>query len=227
MTKSYTVDAHPKKGLIIKALVRGDGFKAVSAKYGVAQSCLRSYLDNRIAKQIAEARAAAIAEERDKTGKEADSGIKSRIDGVMAKLQKMIDACDEYLTDPDNPDKYDLHPRAWEFDVVYREVEPDTGKLINKKASLAWLIERLDEQGYTPWSVVMKCSDPRQLIIQTSREISKELELIAKLEGKISDQVVNITNYNQTYIDLKAIVIRATKDYPDIQRRIIEELGDA
>ena len=55
----------------------------------------------------------------------------------------------------------------------------------------------------------------------------EELELIAKLEGKISDQVVNITNYNQTYIDLKAIVIRATKDYPDIQRRIIEELGDA
>jgi len=221
--RRYTVDTHPKKAMIIKALLRGDGFRDIAGKYGVPKSCLHSYLEVHIAEQVAKLR----AEEQTALAKEADSTLKGNIEYVMQRMRKLYDACDEYLQDPDNPGKYDLHPRAWEFDVVYREVEPDTGRMITKKASLAWLLEKVDEQGYQPWEVKMKSADPRNLIVQTANAIAKQLELLAKLEGKISGQVVNITNYNQSYLELKALVINVTKDYPDIQKRIIEGLGNA
>lgn len=141
----------------------------------------------------------------------------------MDRMRKLYDACDDYLKDPANPDRYELGPRAWEIDIVYRTVEPDTDKMITRKESLDTLLLKLDEHGYQPWEVRMKHADPRKLIVETAGAITRQLELMAKIEGSIQDTVVNVT-LDQKFLVLKQIIMDATKEAPQVRLKIAEAL---
>jgi hypothetical protein len=206
-----------KKKAVKQAIIRGETKSKIARNAGIPQQSVYRYANKDLPEEIAKARVA--------DGNVADTFIKDEIHHVLDKMRKLYDACDEYLQDPDNPEKYDLHPRAWEFDVIYREVEPDTGRMVNKKASLQALLERIDQDGYQPWTVSMKSTDPRELIVRTAAATAKSLELLGNLEGSIQPLVVQNVTVNQSFLLIKQAVIKVLKGHPDLQEKLVEELA--
>lgn len=221
--RKWTIDTHPERETIIKEIIKGDrSLRAISRQYDITPSSVHRYLTEKLAD-----RAAKVVAERD-----AAHGTDFVAETLKQdeRVQKLLDACDRYLTDPADPSRYDLGPRAWEIDIVYRTVEPDTDKMITRKESLQALLDKLDAQGYQPWEVRMKHADPRKLLLEAATVLRSTLELRAKLAGKlIENQTTVNVNLNQYWVKFKQIIFDATDKHPEIRARIIQamEVEDA
>lgn len=221
MAMTRTVDAHPKRDKIIAELVKGtSSVRSIAVKYDISVTCVRRYLVEKL-----QGTAAAVAAKRD--DKEGGALI-AEIRGIMQRCQKMYDACDDYLRDPENPDRYELGPRAWEIDIVYRTVEADTDKMITRKESLQTLLEKIEnEGGYQPWEIRMKHADPRKLILETARVLGDQLKTLAEIEGLVGQNIQAAENPSVIYMNLVQIIQTATKGEPKIRERILEALEAA
>ena len=216
--RQWTVEQAEDRDAIISALIDGKkSLRYIARQYDIDPACLSRYLSERLGEKAAMVRA--------EQGKAEGQAILDRLETVRARMEKLYDACDEYLQDPADPNRYELGPRAWEMDIVYRTVEDDTGRMITRKESLQALLDKLDNQGYQPWEVRMKQADPRRLIIDTHNALCKELELMAKIEGAIKDTVVNVT-FNQYWAKFKQVIFRATEGAPEVRARIVAEMEE-
>lgn len=129
--------------------------------------------------------------------------------GCVNKLQ---DACDEWLTDAHDPEKYDLGPRADEVLVTYL-VPGEQGKYVKQKDTLEKLLERA---GVTDVEEVSsKHADPRELILKTAAEARQTISLCADLAKRLAD-----IQSMQALRD--AILSEITKADPDAADRIRE-----
>jgi transposase len=184
------VEAHPEREAIIRDIVEGAlSNRAIAEKYGISHGAVNRYKNGRLLPKAAEA-----ARERDRGE---GAAVLARVEKVMARIQKLYDACDEYLQDPENPGKYNLFPRAWELEVIYRETVPsgDRVKTVVRKGTLSALLDRISEGlGIEPVGVNYHAADPRKLIIEASKAIKEQLELLAKIQGTIKDTVNNQIN---------------------------------
>lgn len=216
--RAWTVDNHPDRDKIVAAVIEGrSSLRTIARQYDIDPACVSRYLSDRLAPA-----AAAVQAER---GKAEGEAVLARLEAIMAKMDKLLTACDEYLQDPDNPERYELGPRSWEIDIVYRTVEGDTDKMINRKESLQTLLEKIDAEGYQPWEVRFKQADPRKLIVDTATALTRQLEVMAKIQGAIKDTVINV-NLNQYWARMKAIIIQATQDSPEVRDAIIRQIAD-
>jgi transposase len=190
--RKYTVDTHPDRDKIIKAIISGErSLRNIAEQFGVSIACISGYLKGKLANQAA----AVLSKEGDRHGR----NLLDRIETIMVRMQKLYDACDEYLTDPENPERYDLGPKAWEIDIVYQASNKKTGKLYKKSASLQELLNRLETKTEA-LEIRFKHSDPRKLIIDTASVLSKQLELIGRIQGQLQeggDTTVNVLVINQ------------------------------
>lgn len=217
MKKVY-LDTHPKRNEIINALIKGELSRIeIAKKYGIAKSTINKYLKENLAERAAQA---AIKRNLD-NGEE----ILKAIDRIMERAQKMYDACDEYLTDPKDPKKYFLGPRADEVEIIYEYTVESGDKEYTKKErdSLKNMLDRL--KGKDVVGVKYKYADPRDLLLKTANVLNRQLELIAKIQGEIKEQVqVNIYN-NPQFIQLQQIVLKATEKHPEVRGEIVKELN--
>jgi hypothetical protein len=110
----------------------------------------------------------------------------------MDALTKLLRACDEWLTDPHDPSRYDLSPRAHEVWCHYEGRRTGRGGRCRKKERLSALLARLETAGLRePYSFVMveqKSADPRKLIIDTSKALEGHLRLLGEIVGKLQTQ---------------------------------------
>lgn len=212
MPRRWSIDEHPKKKQIIKAICEGkESLRSIAAQYELSLSAARRYIEERISEKVATAKT-----EQDKADGKA---VLEQLDAIMSRMRKLYDACDEWLQDPNNPDRYFLGPRANEVDIVYQEQDGD--KLRTSRASLETILGRMRDTSMFPVEVKYRYADPRKLIIDNAQALTKQLELLAKIEGAVKDTVINVT-INEKYLALKAIIIQATKGHPDVQARIAE-----
>lgn len=216
--RNWTVDEHPQRDALITAIVEGkSSLRTIAKQFDINHVCVSRYLNERLSTQ-----AAAVAQQR------AESEGSALIDKLLERdkrVEKMLDACDKYLQDPNNPGEYDLFPRAWEIDVTYRTVEDSTGHMITRKESLQSLIDKMDGQGYQPWEIKYRHADPRKLLLEASRDLRATLELQAKLAGKLADVTINMT-FNQYWTKIKAIIMDATKGHPEVRAAIIAKMEE-
>lgn len=184
------VETHPRREEIIRDIVEGAlSNRAIAEKYGISHGAVNRYKNGRLLPKAAEA-----ARERD--GAEG-AAVLARVEKVMVRIQKLYDACDEYLQDPENPGKYNLFPRSWELDVIYQEnvMSGDKVKTVVKKARLSSLLERVSGSlDIQPVEVQYRVTDPRKLVIEVAKAIKDQLELLAKIQGTIKDTVNNQIN---------------------------------
>lgn len=106
---------------------------------------------------------------------------------LLVRAEKLHDACERYLQDPEDPEQYDLRPRAEEIDVTHWRLDPDgkiTGKKPEKK-SLQYLLDiALDDPDRQLVKVESRHADPRTLLNATSAEcraILAEARALAEL----------------------------------------------
>jgi transposase len=129
--RKFIIDTHLKKEEIIKAIISGnESYRNIAKRFGLSAAAITRYLKDRLYQKIVSAKA--------EEGGKAKGQVIDRIEKAIDDIQKVYDACDEWLTDPDNPARYELGSREHEINVVYQEKNG-----IKRKASLKTLLNRL------------------------------------------------------------------------------------
>jgi len=193
--RRWTVDTHPDRDKIIAAMVKGEqSLRSIAEHFGISSACMTRYMQDKLTVQAAQV----LAEDTEKNG----SALLDRITKVMTRMQKLYDACDEYLQHPEDPNRYELGPKAWEIDVAYRIPDPkNRKKLITGHDTLNNLLAKCEAANIRTTSIRFRYSDPRKLIIDTANVLSKQLELIGRIQGEVQtyggDTVVNVLVINQ------------------------------
>lgn len=108
----------------------------------------------------------------------------------LTRVEKLYTACEEWLRDPNNPDKYDINPRSEEVLVQYWEADEDSDgepRMKRAKATLAELLRRIDDSGTLTIKAEIHHSDPRTLILQTAQETRQIVTAATGILVKLAD----------------------------------------
>jgi hypothetical protein len=216
MPRQCTVCIHPEKVGIDAALVRGvSPYELESTYTGLRKSALQRHRELHLSRSLLKAQE--IQEIADA------EYLQAELARCFERVNKLFDACDRWLTDPEDESRYDIGPRAGEIAVTY---EAEDGK--RRKASLSELLERVE--GETGRGVVMvetKHADPRDLILKTAARLQGQLELLARLLGELQEgTTINIVNAPQ-WMEIRALVVSALEPHPDAKRAVVEALEGA
>jgi len=220
MGRRITVDNHPQREKIVKALIANKrSYQAIADTFDIPRSTLSSYVKLRLLP--------AVAIEQEKTQNREGTAFLDRVEQTMVRVQKMYDACDEWLSDPENPTKYNLDPRAHEYKVIYLEPEVEGESRTRNKCSLQQLLDRIESTDRKVLTVEAKTYDTRKLLLDTAVTLNKQLELLAKIQGLVKDNINIVQNPENLYLNMIQIVNTATINNPEIKERIIGELEKA
>ena len=112
-----------------KQLLNGDSLNGIARQYGMSRDVIRRHKNECLSGLLQQANA-----EKQLVG---DSLVR-QVEADIGMIHKLVRACDEWLTDPDDPTKYFLGPRGEEIDIVYQETDEKTGRLLPtmRKATL-------------------------------------------------------------------------------------------
>jgi len=236
-----SVCSHANRKEIDLALVRGTSLRDIAGQFGVSRSAVDRHKKNCLADQIeraekivrarkpappppVEPHAVKIVEAQD----EAALDVMTEVRRLFSRMNKLLAACDEWLTDPNDPTRYDLGPRAHELIVTYEDVD-DSGErpiVIRRKASLSELLDRAkgSETARTYTMVESKSADPRDLIVKTSRQLKGQIELLARLLGELSESpTVNVV-LSPEWVKVRAAITEALRTHPEAQAAVVTKL---
>lgn len=106
----------------------------------------------------------------------------------------MLDACDAWLRDPADPEKYTLTPRSTEVEIVWQDGPR------RRKAKLGELLERIAPLLPSGIELVeAKVTDPRRLLLDAVATLKPVVELLGKASGQIKAepliQVLNLSTH--------------------------------
>ena len=215
MPRPRKIDGHPKQTQINNAIIRGTSYREIGEKYGLSKSTISNYVKGFLSQDVTKAQY-----ERELRNGES---VLAEINDIMKNLRKMVNACDEYLQDPDDPDKYYVGPRGEDIDVSYLDYTViDEQHPVRMKKSLQELIEEV-QTGKEIINTQYKFRDPRQLLLDTANAINKQLELLARIQGQIKDITINIT-HTTVWIEIQQIILDATKGFPEVREKIADRL---
>ena len=148
--------------------------------------------------------------------------IQAAIRHEMDRVGKVSDACDLWLTDPADPDKYIIEPRASELMVVYIETDPK-GRQIRRKERLQKLLDRALGKDRNVLEVNYRHADPRELLLKAVEKKTSLLELMAKIEGQATEISINVLNL-PVWLMIKKAFLTAAEQYPEVLRLFSQEM---
>ena len=227
MSRTCTVCSHPERHAIDKVLVAATNpYRTIADRYGLShQALIRHKADHLLAEIVA-----AWQAERQANGLE----LASELRGWMDTIGKLLRACDEWLTDPDDATRYDLGPRAQELMVHYETTTAGPGGrpvVVRRKARLDALLAALSRvrEGLSVTSVESKAADPRKLLLDTSKTLESHLRLIAEIAGKVKNQGSTTFLISPEWTELRSRMLVALADYPEARLALAAALeeGDA
>jgi phage terminase small subunit len=114
------------------------------------------------------------------------SSLKTKISRVLSRIERLLDAADRELTDPNDSEAYTLAPRTEEIQVVYldhRDAD-DKGKPKRKTAPLYELLEQVERNlGHEILKARPVTTDPRKLLLEASKEIRESFKFVSDIAG--------------------------------------------
>lgn len=214
MSKPNLVETHPKKKKIIEALIKQKPYAEIEKEFDIPRFSLMKYVKKQLPAQI--------AKEQSKNAQGYVDIYLKQVDEITARCRKLFDACDEWLTDPDDPQKYSLDPRASEISVIYH---PPGEEKQRKSAMLSELIDQLKTNLYVdPVAVRFKTADPRELILKTAESMKGLLELTAKITGDIKEITAKADIEHVIVPRIIQAVMINTGNAPEIQTKLVSSL---
>lgn len=196
----------------------------IARKYAVSRAAVSKRV-NRLELSTTSAVAAPIESQR---------FVRRSIDAIgqlthsLGRVNLLLDACDEWLRDPEAPERYDLGPRSSEVQVTYEaEVRTANGSLVTLKRKkpfselCANLDDGRDEDGARFVGVVKgeyKTADPRELILKSAQEARQTVLAAADLAKMLSDAQM-MQQWREVVLDA---IGRAAPDVRDAIRAEIQ-----
>jgi DNA-binding CsgD family transcriptional regulator len=227
MSRTLAINKHKKRKEIAEAIADGMPTREIAQKYGVSRLAVQNFKRS----------ITGIVTNRQAELKHNDrEAILNRLELWLARVQKVVDACDEYLTDPEHPEKYNLAPRDTDITVIYEAEEdhespgdPDdedshvkiTRRKVRKTAKLSELLCTVPNIFQVRW----KIADPRELILKAVIAGKAQLELIAQIIGVIKKtEAANVQINFQTVVNAMPIVVEVLRRFPDAEKAVRDRL---
>lgn len=182
----------------------------IAAKYGISRQAVHARV-KRLELTTTAVAVVAPTESRRFVNHQLDA--MEQLAAGLARVNKLMDACDAWLQDPDNPDVYDIGPRANEVTVVYWEAGDES--LFRAKAPLSKLLARIDKGGILTIEAESKFADPRKLILETVQEARQTVTTAVELARLLAD-----AKAMQQFRD--ALLSEIAKVSPDVAQNIAE-----
>lgn len=175
--KVCSICQHPQRREIERALANQTSYRNITVQFETSASTVTRHVKHCIPEALEAARQAQAAQ--------AGLNVEREIARIFAQINKVLDACDEWLTDPDDPEKYTLDARSSELHVIYDDYGDVTekGQPKRKRSLLSDLLAKVEGLNIEVGLVATKKADPRDLIVKTAGEIRGQLELYARLNG--------------------------------------------
>jgi len=213
--RKCTVCALPDRAAVDLALARQVGYRTIAQQYGVSAWAVLRHRETHLA---AQAVAAVQAEQQ-----------QDALD-VMAELRRcfqrtnlLMNACDRWLRDPEDPSRYDVGPRAGDVLVIYEETGAD-GKPHQRKAPLDHLLARLGEAGMQPIGYESKHADPRELLLKAVAQLRPSIELLGELVGELDARgSINVTVMPE-WLTIRSALLDTLADYPEARAAVAARL---
>jgi hypothetical protein len=211
MTRTCTICAHPDHQAIDKALVTRQPYRRIATQFLVTDSALRRHAAEHLLATIVDAWQA----ERHRNGLELADELRAWMD----TLTKLLRACDEWLTDPDDPTRYTLAPHTTEIVIHTEEDRGPDRRPLRRKMKLAEAIALVDgKAGIGDVGLVeAKAADPRKLIIDTAKALEGHLRLLGELVGKLQTQGTTNFLISPEWGALRTRMLVALAPFPDAQ----------
>lgn len=106
---------------------------AIARQYGITPTNLHNYVHRHFAKTM---KAVAVRKEQAH-----ELTLANRMERAVRRLEKLADAAEEELIDPDDPGKFTLASRSKDIKVRYETVRESDDKVVTRTASLHQLLE--------------------------------------------------------------------------------------
>jgi hypothetical protein len=145
-----------------------------------------------------------------------------QLDLCLQRVNKLFDACDRWLRDPEDPSRYEVGPRAENVKVTYIERRED-GKAVRKKATIAELLDRVAGVAPEVRLVETRHADPRELVLHAVKRLEGLLELLARMRGEIPDTPVAIL-VSPAWAELRLRMLRALEPFPEARQAVAAAL---
>ena len=186
-----------------------NSYAAIAKKYGLTQKMMQRFVRTQLQESLA--RSLAFDEP------ERLEAYQDRVTKVQAFLDKIIESCDRYLADPEDPSRYTMMPRADEIKVIWY----DEATKSNHLDFLDDLLRDLREGGIDPVRVKIVAPDRYKIMLEALKvakdaaydafqvmQTVKEVKDSADITGVI---VPTITN----------LMLDATVDAPIVRERLM------
>jgi hypothetical protein len=181
--RACTICTHARVREIDRAIIAGNlSIRAIACQFSLNRESIRRHRAEHLVEKLRDAYVTAPVDDK--------YVLADLLNGCFRRVNKLLDAADEALTDPDNPEKYTLDPRANEVFVIYDELEDNESgkpKYKRKRDSMDTMIRRIEGElpGLIVKRVKAKCADPRTLILDACRTLDKPLQMLGEFSGNL------------------------------------------
>jgi hypothetical protein len=204
MPQPCTICTHPKRKEIDLALIRGEqSSRSIATDYQVTPMALSRHRTEHLAPILQQ------SQFQQRRADQIDCNVE--LFKCFQRLSKLSDACDAWLTDPDDPNVYTLEPRSTELNVIYEEWDGERWQ--KKRATLSELLAGIESPTLKVKVVESKIGDPRKLLLEACGEVSQQIERVGKLFGLFNGKL------DRDRLDSMRLGVK------EIQRRLSQEFN--
>lgn len=227
-SKRCVICQHPRRLEIDAELLRPEiPVRQVSKRFGPARTSLGRHKDICLAEQVAQvferiekravAQVGAAAQSGSDRRLETTLNIERELTRCFERMNKLFDACDEWLEDPERPGTYSVAPRASEVALIWEELAED-GKWVKKSGTIQDALDLAFTNGHKrPGQHSVPKRDMRELIIKTSSELGRQIDLLARLEGRFRPDAPIDPLSQGGGIQLQLVIQILQEFYPDVR----------
>lgn len=216
------IDQHPQKQEIIEALVRGDTYQEITSKYGVSKNQLSDYMRQELGRKVAMVK-------RDEDILDGTFVLDNAAKAAKS-LRKLLESCNTYLQDPDDPDAFAVGPRAEEVDIIVQHYDEEGRPTYTERGTLQDFLTQIEKEKSGDVSEAKyNHADPRKLVIDTANAINRQLGIMAKIQ----EQAMGMRRDNETrrrvvesevWEEVSELLIEATNKCPEAREIVARGL---
>lgn len=165
--------------------------RTIADQYSVSKAAIIRHRDKHLPAALIDAQAA--------NDQVSAIQVTAELTRLYAKVGMLLDACDRWLRDPEDPTRYDVGARSTDIQVIYTEDGPN-GKPVRRKRPLSALLGELQQEGLDVALVEARHADPRDLLLKTAAQLREQLAFLANLTevAELKDRVAKLEERNKS-----------------------------